>query len=274
MLKETLPLKALTFITLSAPVKPGTVNRISLDSEFEARLLEALTLVEFIDKAYTRGRELAEGRIAAHNMSLGDLMASALRSSMQLTGLKPILGLTVASITLSTLKGLSDSQGRSLRGSLRHLITSTLYRSSPEDSVKLVEGLEATGMSNALTHLRNQGVTRSRISLEALTLGHLYEILSYVDTGFMLNLKDLDIVLELSKKVVEEKNVIAAVSKAYVELASGRRIIDARGFSLKSLSDLLRLDASLRARREELDSLLGGVYAVVALASTERWPWI
>jgi hypothetical protein len=89
LLKETLPLKALTFITLSAPVKPGTVNRISLDSEFEARLLEALTLVEFIDKAYTRGRELAEGRIAAHSMSLGDLMASALRSSMQLTGLKP-----------------------------------------------------------------------------------------------------------------------------------------------------------------------------------------
>ncbi|MCC6060217.1 MAG: hypothetical protein LM578_01660, partial [Desulfurococcaceae archaeon] len=135
-------------------------------------------------------------------------------------------------------------------------------------------GLEATGMSNALTHLRNRGVTRSRISLEALTLGHLYEILSYVDTGFMLNLKDLDIVLELSKKVVEEKSVIAAVSKAYVELASSRRIIDARGFSLKSLSDLLRLDVSLRARREELDSLLGGVYAVVALASTERWPWI
>jgi len=89
LLKETLPLKALTFITLSAPVKPGTVNRMSPDSEFEARLLEALALVEFIDKAYTRGRELAEGRIAAHNMSLGDLMASALRSSMQLTGLKP-----------------------------------------------------------------------------------------------------------------------------------------------------------------------------------------
>jgi hypothetical protein len=47
-----------------------------------------------------------------------------------------------------------------------------------------------------------------------------------------------------------------------------------RGFSLKSLSDLLRLDASLRARREELDSLLGGVYAVALLASTEKWPWI
>ena len=90
----------------------------------------------------------------------------------------------------------------------------------------------------------------------------------------MLNLKDLDIVLELSKKVVEEKSVIVAVSKVYVELASSRRIIDARGFSLKSLSDLLRLDVSLRARREELDSLLGGVYVVVALASTGRWPWI
>ena len=57
MLRETLPLKALVFTTLSAPLKPGTVNRLSLDPEFEARLLEALTLVEFIDKAYRRSRE-------------------------------------------------------------------------------------------------------------------------------------------------------------------------------------------------------------------------
>lgn len=274
MLRETLPLKALVFTTLSAPLKPGTVNRLSLDPEFEARLLEALTLVEFIDKAYSRGRELAEGRIAAYSMGLGDLIALALRSSIQLTGLKPILGLTVASITLSALKGVSDSQGRSLRSTVKQLITLTLYRSSPEDSVRLVEGLDATGMLRALEHLRNQGVTRSRISLEALTLGHLYEILSYVDTGFMLNLKDVDLLLELSRRAIEEKNVIAAISRAYMELASKKEIIDVRGFSLKSLSDLLRLDASLRARREELDSLLGGVYAVALLASTEKWPWI
>jgi hypothetical protein len=274
LLRETLPLKALVFTTLSAPLKPGTVNRLSLDPEFEARLLEALTLVEFIDKAYSRGRELAEGRIAAYSMGLGDLIALALRSSIQLTGLKPILGLTVASITLSALKGVSDSQGRSLRSTIKQLITLTLYRSSPEDSVRLVEGLDATGMLRALEHLRNQGVTRSRISLEALTLGHLYEILSYVDTGFMLNLKDVDLLLELSRRAIEEKNVIAAISRAYMELASKKEIIDVRGFSLKSLSDLLRLDASLRARREELDSLLGGVYAVALLASTEKWPWI
>jgi len=274
LLRETLQLKALTFTTLSTPLKPGTINRLTSDQEFELRLLEALTLTEFIDKAYIRGKDLGEGRITAQGLNLGSLIALALRTSMQLTGLKPIIGLTVASLTLSTLKGVSDVQGRDLRSSIKQLLLLTLYRSSSEDCIKLVEGLEIVGSSRIIAYLEEHGVSKSRIALEGLTLGHLYEILAYVDTGFALNLKDLDLILELLRKVVEEKSVVLAISRAYIELASIRKIIDIKGVSLKSLHDFFKLDKSLKTRREELDSLLGGVYAAAVLASLEKWPWI
>jgi len=274
LLRETLHLKALIFITLSVPFKPGTVNRLTLDHEFELRLLEAIPLAELVDKAYLRGRELAEGRITAQNLGLGGLVAQALRSSMQLTGLRPLVGLAVATLTLSTLKGVSDAQGRGLKGSLRQSLLYTLYRSSPDDSIKLVEGMESVGASRILSYLEGRGVTRSRISLEGLTLGHLFELLSSVDTGFMLNLRDLDLILELSRRAGGEKNVVMGVFRAYVDLASNRKILDTWGFELRSLHELLKLDRSLRSRRDELDSLIGGVYIVATLASLDRWPWI
>ncbi len=274
MLRETLQLKTLVFTTISTPLKPGTVNRLMLDHEFELRLIEALTVAEFIDKAYLKGRDLAEGRITAQNLGLGGLIALTLRTSMQLTTLRPLTGLTVAALTLSTLKGISDVQGRSLRDSVRQLLLYTLYRSSPEDSVKLVEGMELTGASRILSHLENGGITKNRIALEGLTLGHLYEALSHVDTGFMLNLKDLDVLLELSRKAGEEKSVIAGASKTFIELAYSRKVVDVRGVTLKSLNEFFKLDRSLRSKRDELDSLLGGVYLATTLAFLDRWPLI
>lgn len=271
-MRETLEVKFGLLLTISTPLKPGSVNRISLDSEFESRLLEAVSLFEFIDKAYMRGRELAEGRVTAQKLGLGGLLALALRTAIQLTGLRPILGLTVASITLSTLKGVLDQEGRGLREGLRQAILTVLYRSSPEDSLKLIEGLEATGLSRALAHLENRGVTRSRVALEALALGHLYEVLSEVDTGFMLNIRDLGRLLELSNRIRGEKSVVRAVAEAYKELAFERKLVSIEDLSIRSLEDFLRIDRKLRARREDLDSLLGGVYIAATLALVERWP--
>jgi len=272
-LREALEAKVGLLLTLVAP-KPGSINRFSLDSEFEGRVLEALAVLEFIDRAYARGRELAEGRITAQRVGLGGLISSALKSAAQISRLKPIPGLIAAPITLSALKALADQQGRGLRESLRQLILTLLYRSSPEDSLKLVEGLEAVGAARAVEQLEKLGVTRSRISMEALTLGHLYEALSGVDTGFTLNLKDLDRILELSTRISSEKSAIKAVVEAYKSLAYERKLLNPGELSVRSLEEFTALDRKLKARKEELDSLLGGVYIAVTVALLEKWPWM
>ncbi|MFN4046349.1 MAG: hypothetical protein ACK4H7_03310, partial [Acidilobaceae archaeon] len=214
-----MPLKASLMVTLSAPVKPGALTRLSPGFEFEKRLVEAMIILEHVEEAYDRGRLLADGRLAAQKIGLGELVSEALRDAYRKTGLKPLPGLASAAITISALKGFTDRQNAGLRGALRSSTNIVLYRSSPEDAMKLLEGLEAVSSTEYLSFLDKMGITKSRIKLEALTLGDLYEILGEVDSGFWLNAKKLEKLLEYSRTAAAERSLTLAAIKSFITIA-------------------------------------------------------
>ncbi len=272
-MRETMPLKASLIVTLSAPVKPGALTRLTLGFEFEKRLVESLIILDYVDEAYYRGKLLADGRIIIQKIGLGELVSEALRDAYRKTGLKPLPGLAAAALTLSTLKGFADKQGAGLRGALRGSMNLILYRGSPEDTLKLLEGLEAISSTEHLSRLDVMGVTKARVKLEALTLGDLYEILGEIDTGFWINTKKLDKLLEYSKIAAVEKSMTLAVAKSFAAIAVEKGLRELEKLEGTSMVEVLKIDRSLRSRGYNLDHLLGGTFIALALAASEKWPW-
>ncbi|MDM7275260.1 MAG: hypothetical protein P3X22_003950 [Thermoprotei archaeon] len=272
-MRETIPLKVSLMVTLSAPVKPGALTRLVPGFEFEKRLVEAVIILNYIDDSYERGRLLADGELTIQKIGLGELVLEALREAYRSSGLKPLSGLVAAALTLSTLKGFADRQGRGLRGALRSSTTLILYRSSLEDSLKLLEGLEAVSSTEHLSLLDKRGVTRTKIRLEALTLGDLYEILGEADSGFWLNSRKLDKLLEYSKIAASEKSMTLAAIKSYTAIAIEKGLRELEKLDITNIVEALKLDRSLRSKGYNLNHLLGGTFIAIALAASEKWPW-
>lgn len=272
-MQETMPLKASLMVTLSAPVKPGALTRLSPGFEFEKRLVEAVIILDYVDEAYDRGRLLADGRLTAQKIGLGELVSEALRDAYRKTGLKPLPGLASAAITLSTLKGFTDKQSVGLRGALRGSTNIILYRSSPEDAMELLEGLEAVSSTEHLSFLDKMRITKTKVKLEALTLGDLYEILGEVDSGFWLNAKKLDKLLEYSKTAAAERSLTLAATKSFITMAVEKGLGELEKLDGTNIVEALKIDRSLRGKGYNLNYLLGGAFIAAALAASERWPW-
>ncbi|MEN2999937.1 MAG: hypothetical protein ABDH61_05120 [Acidilobaceae archaeon] len=265
-MKEVLPLKASLLVTLSAPLKPGATSRLS--AAFERRLLEAAVMLEEVERAYWRGREVSEGRSSLQSISIGAALLSAMSEVSRVTGERPMIGLLAASLSLSFMKGLSDGASRPLRANIRALVSSVLYRGNVEDTLRLLEALEVSGDGELSELLERRGVTKASARMNALSPGNVYEVLGEVETGFWLNLRDLDRLLELSRSIEGERGIVSAIQKAYLSLLEERGVA-VRG---KDVRELLKLDATLR-EQGSFDRLLGAVFLAGAIAAVERWPW-
>lgn len=265
-MREVLPLKASLLLTLSAPLKPGATTRLS--AAFERRLLEAAAVLEEMERVYWRGREVSEGRSSLQSFSIGAALHSAMGDASRVTGERPSVGLLAASITLSFLKGLSDGASRSLRANLRTALSSLLYRGNVDDALRLLEALEVSGDGELAELLERRGLTKTSVKINALSPGSVYETLGELETGFWLNLRNLDRLLELSRSIEAESSIVSAVQRVYLSLLEGRGIA-VRG---KDARELLKLDSTLR-ERGGFERLLGAVFLAVGIAAIERWPW-
>ncbi|MCS7107168.1 MAG: hypothetical protein NZ902_03585 [Acidilobaceae archaeon] len=265
-MRGVLPLKASLLLTLSAPIKPGATSRLS--ATFERRLLEATAVLEEMERAYAKGREISEGRSSLQSFSIGAALQSAMNEVSRITGEKPMIGLLVSSLTLSSLKGLSDGASKPFRASLRAGVSSLLYRGNVEDTLKLLEALEVSGEGEVGELLERRGITKASVRVNALSPGNVYEVLGELETGFWLNLRDLDRLLELSRSIEGERSLVSAVQRAYLSLLEERGVA-VRG---KDVRELLKLDSALR-EQGGFDRLLGAVFLGTAIAAVDKWPW-
>ncbi|MEB3779161.1 MAG: hypothetical protein GSR85_02880 [Desulfurococcales archaeon] len=252
-------------LTLSTPLKPGSVHRLSPDPEFEHRLVEVLSIAGFMEEAYRRGSDLAQGRITASSLGLGHLIGQGYRRVFEEADVKPLPGVTASCITLSAIMGYSVESGLDPLQSLSRLILNTIYRSGPDDAISMIEGMEAVGLADELLHLEYKGLTKRAIKLEARSLGDVFEVLAERDAGFLLNIKNYNDILRLARRAQASKSIIHAILRTYLDLAS---IVDPRFRGMDesriNAKTLARLDKEVRATGR-LDSLLGGVLVSVYL---------
>ncbi|MCX8195563.1 MAG: hypothetical protein N3F67_00535 [Acidilobaceae archaeon] len=263
-MRELLPIKASLFLSLSA-FKPGATSRLS--PAFERRLLEAAVMLEEAERAYLRGREVSEGRSSLQAFSLGSMLYSASSEVTRATGERPTLGLLAASLTLSFLKGLADGSGKPLRASLRALLSTALYRANVEESLRLLDAVEASGDGELNALLERRGISRGSVRVNALSPGQIYEALGELESGFWLNLRDLERLLSLARVAEGERGMAAGAQRAYMALLAERGII-----CKEEPREMLKLDQALR-EKGGFDRLVGAAFLALSLAALERWPW-
>ncbi|WP_062662316.1 hypothetical protein [Aeropyrum camini] len=141
-----------------------------------------------------------------------------------------------------------------------------LYHSSPEDSVSLVESLEAVGASQLVEVLEREGIRRSSILAYGYTLGDIFEKLQDVDYGFSVNVKGYGRVLTVYRAASRQKNLVAASVASYLE------VMKLAGVEAPALNpkELLEADRKLRAQGFRGDRLLGLAAAGTVLAYIEK----
>ncbi|MEB3759695.1 MAG: hypothetical protein GSR81_02490 [Desulfurococcales archaeon] len=259
-------------ITLSSPIKPGALHRLTKDPEYEIRLLEFVSVQEFIEESYKRGYMLGRGDLDSKHLGLGRYIADALKKAFERTSIRPITGLISASITLASILGYytASSQKKSFEETLRKTVTTILYSSSPEDTINIVEGLEAVSDSDLLLHLDRKGITKRSITLNAVTVGDLFEALSDIDTGFMLNVRNLNRLTTLIASARKSPTFIGAVVEVYIKLADMTGYLDLSDIleTKNPLGELAKLDAKL-VDRQRFNRLLGGTFIAVATANID-----
>ncbi len=266
------PLLEAYLATLSAPIKPGAVHRLARDIEYDVRLFEYVAASDFAGELFKRSYMIARGDLEARNLGLGRHIADALKRAFERTGLKPLTGMIVSFLTMSSLVGFYAGMRESatIEDAVRRGVRVLLYSAQPEDTVFLVDGLEAVGDSDLVLLLDDKGLTRRRITINNLTLGDLYEVLSTIDTGFYLNLRKLSKIFELRDIIRGAPNIIGGIVEAYLKLADEIGILDMKAIlaSKNPIAELAHLDARIADRRK-CNRLLGAVLAAAAIANYE-----
>jgi hypothetical protein len=252
-------------ITISTPVKPGSVHRFLESAEFEKRLAEAILIMDFIPKVYEKGADVARGKISSRAVGLGSQLSTLYRKILEYVDVKPLYGLSAAAVVVSAVSGYLAEQGKRLREGLRQALTALLYRSPGDDTAAFIEGLEATGASDLVNRLEAEGLTKRVIRLEDIPLGDVFERLESVDPSFSLNVRSYTKVLDLARVAARGKSLAAAALLAYLE-ALGKV-----GYKLQasSFKKLIEADREIR-RKTRLDGLLGVSYAATVLVLDEH----
>ncbi len=256
-------IKRALMITLASPVKPGSVHRFIPEIEFEERIIEAIEVFDVIDESYKKGRELALGNIDSSSLGLGHLISSAYKKAFEAINERPLPGLDAAAIVLSSIDGYSEGIRQNVINGINSFLSRILYKGKPSDTVEFVESLEDLGLSNYINLLEKSGITKESIEYEERSLGDVFEILSKIDSGFLLNLKYYNNLLKLSKMLIGSKNAVQAALKSYIYI--GKDLYKIEDFSDLDINDpnflnkLLSKDKILKRNREDLNAILGGV---------------
>ncbi|MCE4611748.1 MAG: hypothetical protein F7B17_07260 [Desulfurococcales archaeon] len=260
-MEEAHRLARVLLVFISSPVKPGATHRLEPTREFEARLVEALTLSKYMEEAWEKGRMLASGRIDARGVELGKLISESMVRSLEASGLEPLAGLHATAILLSAASGYL--RGGELSSGLPKALTPLLYRGGPEAAENLLEALDSAGLRELVWRLEERGITRSSVRFHSLALGDVFEALSHVDSGFWLNARTYSRVLEISSRLEGSQNLVEASVRAYLEVlkAMGVEVGVGRGFRA-----LVEADRKLRREGFQGWRALGGAYSAVAIA--------
>jgi hypothetical protein len=259
-------------ITLSTPIKPGAVHRLSLSTEFEVRLAEAAAVLHAFETSYQRGKELARGDRDARSLSLGKVIGSALIRAFEHTEVRPLTGVITSLIIASASYGYFQhvSSRTTAEDSLRRIV-SALYSSTPEDTLHFIEGLEGVGDSDLLLILDREGYTRRKIEMNSLSLGYVFEVLAKEDTGFYANYRFLNNILDVTSQIKGSPNLLKGVLSAYMNLLS-KKLGGPSLPSTLSLRQLKELDDRLSSDRGTYNRLLGVIALGVALVLFEEPP--
>ncbi|AFZ70281.1 hypothetical protein Calag_0517 [Caldisphaera lagunensis DSM 15908] len=269
-------IKRALMITLTSPVKPGSIHRFMPEIEFEERIVEALEVFDIMDEAYRRGKELALGNIDSRSLGLGHLISSAYKNAFDSINERPLPGLDAAAIVLSSIDGYSEGIKQNVINGINSFLSRILYKGKPRDAVEFVESLEDLGLSNYINLLERSGITKESIEYEERSLGDVFEILSKIDSGFLLNLKHYSNLLKFSKMLMNSKNVIQAALKSYVYI--GKDLFKIEEFSDLDINDpnilskLLSKDKLLKRNREDLNAILGGVLIILYFSLNNENP--
>ncbi len=259
MEREVIKLSRLLLLTISTPVKPGAIHRLRLSNEFENVIQEAVRIIEHVEYAYRYGRELHRGSRTIANIGLGKLIGDSLVSVFNDLEQRPIPGLHAAPITAALMLGYKPEGDAYTR--LSAGVKAIMYRIPPEDSIALIEAMEAASLGELLTHLDNKGVTKRSIMLQGISLGDIFETLTTADTGFMLTYKGLKTLKEL-KGTIKTGEVPGIILNSYLTLAKAYGLMDTQTSNLKRLA---KIDAELARRGISLNNLLGGTFLLSLL---------
>jgi len=263
-------LKRAVLLTISAPIKPGSVHRLMGDVDFERRLLEYVAVEPHLEEAYRRGRALGEGKLSAQELGLGEVLARALKDSFESSGETPLVGLWSAAVTAAAMVGYSSASNVKMYESLRTLITRILYSSLPDDVIDLVEGIGDSGDVDLLEHLSRRNLTENYVKSNGLSLGDAFELLSEVDKGFSINLKGYEWLLGLTRLYEGLRSPLAGVVRVYLavasELSKSLELLDLSKRHEIDPSQLLRADRQLSSMRGSLNRSLGAVFLSLFLA--------
>ncbi|MGC9071895.1 MAG: hypothetical protein ACP5HK_04290 [Acidilobus sp.] len=265
-------IKRLALLTLSVPIKPGSVHRLMGDVDFERRLLEFVEVEPLIEEAHRRGHMLARGEITAQELGLGALISKALKAASEVSSEVPLVGLWSATLTMASMDGYAAASGLKVHDSLRVLMLRTLYASLPEDAVYLLEGVSDVGDTELLNQVSQRDMTENYVTSNKLSLGDLFEVLAEVDKGFSVNLRNYEWLLNLSRNYESSRSLVAGMTRAYLAIASEltgdpELTSMARRQELE-LSQLLKMDRRLASSRGLLNRSLGGVFLTAFLATS------
>ncbi len=262
--------KRLLLLTLSVPVKPGSIHRLMVDLDFERRLLELVEVEPYLEEASRRGQMLGQGKITAQELGIGGIISRALRAASEGSEETPLVGLWSAAVSVAAMDGYVAASNMRVHDSLRVLMLRTLYASPPDDGVELLEGISDVGDSDLISHVSSRNVTENYVRSNKLTLGDLFEVLSEVDKGFALNLKGYEWLLELTRKYEASRSLLGGLVKVYLTVASqisgDPELTSASGRQELDLANLMRLDRRLSGSREGLNRSLGAVFLSALLA--------
>jgi hypothetical protein len=263
-------IKRALMLTLTSPIKPGSIHRFMPEIEFEERIIEAIEVFDIIDESHKRGRELALGNIDLGSLGLGHLISTAYKKSFEIINERPIPGIAAAAIVLSSIDGYSEALKQNVINNIGSFLSKLLYKGKPNDTVEFIESLEDLGLSNYISLLEKANINKNYIEYEGRTLGDIFEVLSKIDAGFMINIKDYSNLLKLSKLIINSKNAIHASIKSYIYI--GKDLYKINDFSDLDINDpnllnkLSSKDKVLKRNREDLNSILGGVLITLYLA--------
>ncbi|MCE4628308.1 MAG: hypothetical protein F7C34_04075 [Desulfurococcales archaeon] len=258
MAQTILPILEAYTLTLSAPIKPGAIHRFITSSEYEIRLVEMVSVIPFLEEAFSRGEALARGSIDARMLGLGAITGKAMVSAYERTEVRPLSGLIASMIAASAAYGYYRGLDKISPPEALRRIAKYLYSSPPEDSIALIRALEAVAERDLILLLDRNRITPSRIELEGIRLGDVYEVLSAIDKGFSINLRGINNIIELRSEIANSSNIVEGIVRAFIRLLPPK-------FKPVRLDpkELLRIDRSLTDRR--FTRLLGPVGAATAL---------
>ncbi len=257
MEEEVIRLSRLLLLTLSTPIKPGTIHRLRLDNIFEQALEEAVYIISHAEDAYRRGVELRRGERSLHSLGIGKVIQSSLARAFEHLERRPLVGLHVAVHTSALLLGYGGGEGyRSLLDGVK-----MLYRIGSDDVIAVINGMEASSLGDEVRFLDSKGITRRSITLQGTSLGDFYEVMSILDTGFLLNLKGVKLLKEA--RIRNEDSIYKIVLGSYLKLARIRGLLQVQ--TGRGLKYLAKLDRELQLD-PRFNRLLGGTFLLALIS--------